>query len=183
MGTTGRAARSRSFDARIVLDDVTSMGAIEVPFDPKEAFGKVRAPVVVRVQEHMYRSTVCAMGDCWWVPLRKSHREAAGVEAGDVVRVTLSLDVSPRVVKTPRDLALALKGAGAAASWHALSYTHQREHVEAILGAKKPETRARRVENAVKMVVEWAATRGEASGAVRKGSNALANGTARQSME
>jgi uncharacterized protein YdeI (YjbR/CyaY-like superfamily) len=34
-----------------------------------------------------------------------------------------------------------------------LSYTHQREHVEAIEGAKKPETRQRRIDAAVRMLL------------------------------
>ena len=36
--------------------------------------------------------------------------------------------------------------------WRALSYSHQREHVEAIGEAKKPETRARRIERAARMI-------------------------------
>jgi uncharacterized protein YdeI (YjbR/CyaY-like superfamily) len=37
--------------------------------------------------------------------------------------------------------------------WRELSYTHQREHVEAIEEAKKPETRARRIAAAVDMLM------------------------------
>ena len=37
-------------------------------------------------------------------------------------------------------------------AWRALSSTHQREHVEAIEQAKKPETRTRRIERALEMV-------------------------------
>ena len=161
---------SRTFTATIVEDDDTSMGAIEVPFDPREVFGKVRAPVRVSIKGHEYRSTICSMGGCWWVPLRRSNREVAGVRAGYTVRVTLASYVSPRVVKTPRDLAVALWAAGAGAAWHAMSYTHQKEHVEAIHAAKKPETRARRVENAVSMVLEWQEKRGEAAGTLTKAS-------------
>ena len=36
--------------------------------------------------------------------------------------------------------------------WRELSYTHQREHVEAIMDAKKPETRERRMAAAVRMI-------------------------------
>ena len=36
--------------------------------------------------------------------------------------------------------------------WQDLSFTHQREYVESIEEARKPETRARRIENAVRMV-------------------------------
>ena len=42
-----------------------------------------------------------------------------------------------------------LQSAAALAAWQALAFTHQREHVEAIEGAKKPETRARRIEKAL----------------------------------
>ncbi|OLD46045.1 MAG: hypothetical protein AUI48_10190 [Chloroflexi bacterium 13_1_40CM_2_68_14] len=36
--------------------------------------------------------------------------------------------------------------------WRVLSYSHQREHVEAIEDARKSETRARRIEGAVRMI-------------------------------
>ncbi len=161
---------SRTFTTTIIEDDDTSLCAIEVPFDPKEVFGKVRAPVRVSIKGHEYRSTISSMGGCWWVPLRKSNREAAGVSAGDTVRVTLASDESPRVVRAPRDLAVALKAAGAGAAWHAMSFTHQREHVEAIVGAKKPDTRARRVESAVRMVLQWQEERGGAAGTLTRAS-------------
>ena len=36
--------------------------------------------------------------------------------------------------------------------WQELSYTHQRECVEAVEGAKRPETRERRIQRAVEQV-------------------------------
>ena len=62
-------------------------------------------------------------------------------------------DTAPREVEVPKDLASALKKSkGAAAGWEKLSYTHRKEHVLAIEEAKKPQTRARRVANALKML-------------------------------
>jgi uncharacterized protein YdeI (YjbR/CyaY-like superfamily) len=84
--------------------------------------------------------------------LRKSNREAAGLEGTETLNVRLDLDTEPRVVKPPADLVKALKAASAWDRWQALSFTHQREHVEAIEEAKKPETRTRRVDRAVQMV-------------------------------
>jgi uncharacterized protein YdeI (YjbR/CyaY-like superfamily) len=55
-------------------------------------------------------------------------------------------------VKPPADLVRALKAASAWERWQDLSFTHQREHVEAIEDAKKPETRVRRIERAVQMI-------------------------------
>ena len=142
---------ARTFKAKVVRDD--PMCYIEVPFDPKPVFGKVRAPVKVTVNGYSYRSTVAAMGGTVCIPLRKSHREAAGLEGGEVVSVRLELDDEPRVITAPPDLTRALKAAGAIERWQALSYTHQREHVEAIEESRKPETRSRRIAAAVRMVV------------------------------
>ena len=60
---------------------------------------------------------------------------------------------APRDVKVPEDLAAALKAAGARSAFDALAYTHRKEHVRAIEDAKKPDTRARRIEQAVQMVL------------------------------
>ena len=70
----------------------------------------------------------------------------------DTLDVRLDLDTEPRVVKPPADLVKALKAASVWDRWQDLSYSHQREHVEAIDEAKKPETRTRRIERAVQMV-------------------------------
>lgn len=127
-----------------------SMCFIPVPFDPKEVFGKVRAPVRVTLNGHTYRSTIAAMGGTVCIPLRKSHREAAGLQGGERIAVEIALDSEPRTVTLPADFARALKASRTAqGAWDQLSYTHQREHVESITGAKKPETRARRIAAAV----------------------------------
>jgi len=60
------------------------------------------------------------------------------------------LDTAARTVEPPRDFVKALKAAAPAwARWRELSYSHQREYVEAIADAKKPETRARRIATSV----------------------------------
>jgi hypothetical protein len=142
---------AKTYTTTIIRDGV--MCAIPVPFDPKPVFGKVRAPVTVTLNGYTFRSTIAAMGGPMFIPLRRSHREAAGVEGAETLTVTLALDTAPRTVAAPADLARALKAApGAPEAWKALSYTHQREHVEAIEGAKKPETRTRRIAAALAMV-------------------------------
>jgi hypothetical protein len=124
--------------------------AIRVPFDPKAVFGKTRAPVKVTLNGYTYRSTIAAMGGEFLIPLRKSHREAAGLKGTETLQVRLELDTDTRQVTPPADLIKALRATrGAMDAWKALSFTHQREHVEAIEEAKKPETRVRRIEKAV----------------------------------
>jgi len=142
---------SKTFEIRIVREG--SMCFIPLPFDPKSVFGKVRAPVKVTLNGYTYRSTIAAMGGPPCIPLRRSNREAAGLEGNETLEVRLDLDTTKREVKPPADLVKALKAAPPAWDrWQELSYTHKREYVEALAGAKQPETRARRLENAVRAV-------------------------------
>lgn len=142
---------SRTFKTKIVRDG--SMCFVPLTFDPRAVFGRVRAPVKVTLNGYTYRSTIAAMGGPPCVPLRRSHREAAGLEGDETLEVRLELDTEARVVKPPADLVKALRAMPPAwERWRKLSYTHQREHVEAIEGAKKPETRARRIDRAARAI-------------------------------
>lgn len=133
---------------------------IPLTFDPKSVFGKVRAPVRVTLNGYTYRSTIAAMGGPPWIPLRKSNREAAGLEGGETIEVRLDLDTEKREITPPADFSRALKAMPRAwDQWRELSYSHQREHVEAIEGAKKAETRARRIEAAIRMIQQMAKAR------------------------
>jgi hypothetical protein len=143
--------RSKTFKTTIVRDG--SMCFIPLTFDPRSVFGKVRAPVKVTLNGYTYRSTIAAMGGPPCIPPRRSNREAAGLGGGETLDVRLELDTEPRVIKPPADLAKGLKAAPPAwERWQALSYSHQREYAEFIEEAKKPETRARRIEGAVRTI-------------------------------
>jgi bacteriocin resistance YdeI/OmpD-like protein/uncharacterized protein DUF1905 len=142
---------SRTFSTTIVRNGSTCF--IPLTFDPRPVFGKVRAPVKVTVNGYTYRSTIAAMGGPPCIPLRRSNREAAGLEGGETLTVRLDSDTAPRVVKPPADLVKALKAAPPAWDrWRPLSFSHQREYVEWIDGAKKPETRVRRLAEIVRLL-------------------------------
>lgn len=142
---------TKTFRTTIVREG--SMCFIPVPFDPKPVFGKIRAPVKVTLNGYTYRSTIAPMGDTMCIPLRRSNREAAGLEGGETLDVRLELDTDKREVTPPADFVKALKAAPPAWDrWQELSYSHQREYVEALEQAKKPETRARRLENAIQAI-------------------------------
>jgi hypothetical protein len=139
---------SKTYKTTIVREG--SMCYIPVPFDPAPVFGRVRAPVKVTLNGYTFRSTIAPMGGTGAIPLRKSNREAAGLEGGETLDVRLDLDDGKREVTPPADFKKALQAAPPAWDrWQELSFTHQREYVEALADAKKPETRARRMENAV----------------------------------
>jgi hypothetical protein len=138
----------KTFRTTIVRDG--PMCFIPIPFDPRPVFGKVRVPVKVTLNGHTYPSTIASMGNGPCLPLRRSNREAAGLEGTETLSVTLTLDAAKREIRPPADFTRALKTkAGAWERFRKLSYSHQREHVEAIEDAKKPETRARRIALAV----------------------------------
>ena len=93
------------------------------------------------------------MGGPPCVPVRKSNRAAAGLEGSETVEVKLVLDTEKREVTPPADFVKALKAAPPAwERWQELSYSHQREYVEALADAKKAETRMRRLESAVQAI-------------------------------
>ena len=62
-------------------------------------------------------------------------------------RTTEGVDYVNRTVNPPADVLAALAATpGAEAAFHKMSFSHKREFMEAIADARKPETRARRIE-------------------------------------
>ena len=125
----------------------------EVPLDVRQEFGKARPPVKVTIKGYIYRSTVCVYGGKYYLPVRQERRDEAGLKGGDIIDVKIALDTEPRTVTPPSELSAAFKkSATAKVQWEKLSFTHKKEHADAILQAKKPETRARRVEKTLQML-------------------------------
>ena len=117
-----------------------------------------RPPVVVTLGGYTYRTTVAPMGGSYFVPLAAEHREAAGVMAGDAVDVRLELDTAPRDTALPDDLDAALDDA-ARSHFHSLAPSHRKEWVRWVEEAKKPETRAARIEKSAAALREGRKTR------------------------
>lgn len=98
-----------------------------------------------------YRGSLMPMGDgTYCLGVLKSIQEAAGVGQGDTISIELELDTAPRTIELPADLAKALAGdKKAAAAWDALSFTNKKEVAVSLEGAKRPETRERRLAQAL----------------------------------
>jgi hypothetical protein len=136
------------FRATVELGGKTATG-IQVPDEVVEALGSgKRPPVSVTVGGYTYRTTVAPMGGSFWIPLAAEHREAASLAAGDEVDVTVELDTAPREVALPDDLDTAMDDA-ARTAFQGLAPSHKKEWVRWVEEAKKPETRAARVEKTV----------------------------------
>lgn len=124
-----------------------------VPFDLKEAFGRARPPVKVTIGSHTWRTTPGVYGGVGYIGLNRGVRAAAGVDAGDRVRVAMELDTEPRTVEPPEDLRAALEAEpGALSTYEGLSFTYRREYAEWVEGAKRAETRTKRVAETVRRV-------------------------------
>jgi hypothetical protein len=133
-----------------IVDAPPALG-FDVPFDPKAELGKVRAPVRVTINGFTLRTTIARMGGRTFVGLNRAARDGTGVAAGDRVAVELVADDEPRTVEVPPDLAAALDGEPRA-FFDSLSYTHRKEYVRWIGGAKREATRLSRIAKAVEML-------------------------------
>lgn len=85
-----------------------------------------------------------------WVGVPKAARQAAGVALGDEVEIELTRDDSPRVLELAPELEAALKAEPDLRSrFEALSFSRRRELADPVAEARRPETRASRVERAL----------------------------------
>jgi hypothetical protein len=117
--------------------------------------GAKRFPVRATINAYTWRTSVGPMQGEFLLGLNRAVREAAGVEAGDAVEVTIELDTAPREVEVPPALATALAADPAASrQFEKLAFTHRKEYARWIGEAERPETRERRVAQAVEMLRE-----------------------------
>ena len=146
------AATKKRF--RVLLEKYEGMDAtsFHIPFDVKEAFGtRARVPVRGTINGFPFRSSIFPEREGrHYMVVNRETRAGANLKGGEEIDVVMERDEEPRTITPPPDLARALKAnREARAAWEKLSYTHQKEYAKAIEGAKKPETRERRIERAL----------------------------------
>jgi hypothetical protein len=164
---------------RTYVEPAEPMRGLEVPAGVVESFGRGRRPpVTITINGHSWRSRVAIMRGRYLLGLSIADRQAAGVETGDEVEVGLEFDREPRVVAVPADFARAL-GADpiARAGFDRLPDGRKREQVRAIEGAKKPETRTRRIEKALAALRDAGWAGGAAAGGGTRASKSSSGGS------
>lgn len=125
---------------------------VEVPFDVKEVYGtKGQVKIWATFDGFPYQGSLAPMGTGSHVlGIRKDIRKAIGKNFGEAVKVTIKPDLEPRTVTLPVDLEKVLtENPEAKLVFNKLSFTHQKEYVQWIEEAKKPETRQRRLEKLI----------------------------------
>lgn len=96
-----------------------------------------------------------AINDDWSGFRMRPEALVKGALAPVAERSNDNIDYVKRTVVLPDDAARAVKKhAGMFEFFHALAFTHRKEHVVAILDAKKPETRERRITKMVELLAE-----------------------------
>jgi Bacteriocin-protection, YdeI or OmpD-Associated/Domain of unknown function (DUF1905) len=150
---------------RAYVEPPEPMRGLEVPQEVVAALGGGKRPAVtITINGHSWKSRVAIMRGRYLLGLSNANRQAAAVVTGDEVEVEVELDAEPRVVVEPTDFARALDADPVArAAYDRLAYSRKREHVLAIESAKKPETRMRRIEEAVAMLRDQESVGGRAA--------------------
>ena len=137
--TTLESARGGGAVARIPKEHVAPLGGLK------------QMRILGTVNGVAFRSSTMPYRGGFYLGLHKATREAAGIEFGDPIEIEITRDDSPRVLALPQELEAALKAEPALGERFAsLSFSRRRELAEPISEAKRPETRARRLEDALR---------------------------------
>jgi hypothetical protein len=142
----------KEYSFRAKIENPGGGGAfVRIPFDVEQAFGMKRVPVIATIDGEPYRGTLVRMGEpCHILIVLKEIRKKIGKDFGDEVDVILEQDKEPRRVEIPEDFQRALEeDLQAKIAFDKLSYTHQKEYVNAIVESKRVETRISRIARSI----------------------------------
>jgi hypothetical protein len=135
------------FKVKLIGEHGKSTAALKPPFDVVEVFQRRgRVPVKGTINGFPFRSSLMNMGDGHMMAVNAEMRAGANCKSGDSVSVVMELDEEERKIEVPAPLRkIIASDAKTKEAWDRLSFTHQKEWVRAVEGAKKPETRQKRI--------------------------------------
>jgi hypothetical protein len=140
------------FEAVIIKVDGIDATYIEFPFSVEEEFGvKGQVKVKATFDGVEYRGSLAKMGHhCHRLGITKDIRNKISKQADDSVHVVVQKDDAPRVIDIPFDLIERFnENKDARNFFDSLSYTNQKKYIDWIEGAKKQETRVKRVADTI----------------------------------
>ena len=144
---------------------------MDVPEEVSRALGgKGYIPVVANAQGLVTRTTLVPAGNGRHrLFLHGRIRKKLGVDAGDLIGIVLRRDKKPDEIDVPADVAVALrKTRGAQAAFKMITPALRREFLRWVLNAKRPETRAKRIERAIPILIERARARKQRGARLKK---------------
>jgi hypothetical protein len=136
------------FEATIVK--LKGKVVLPIPFDPNEVWGqKQRHHITGSINGHKVRGAIDWDETQPFLSLGPAWRRGAGVDVGDRVGVTLAPE-GPQFADLAPDIAAALEDAPEArAFFEALATFYRKGYLKWIEGARRPETRAARIQEMV----------------------------------
>ncbi|MDN5200650.1 YdeI/OmpD-associated family protein [Fulvivirgaceae bacterium BMA10] len=141
--------KTQVFEAIIEKPDPGSDAAcISIPFDVQDVYGtKGQVKVKATFDGYEYRGVIANMGTgSHIIILTKAVRKAIGKDHGDQIKVTLLKDTEERVITIPDYFQKLLDQDQKIKSFfNSLSYTNRKEYINWMEGAKKQETKDRRI--------------------------------------
>jgi Bacteriocin-protection, YdeI or OmpD-Associated/Domain of unknown function (DUF1905) len=137
----------KKFKVKLQSHPGTEAAILKPPFDVVEVFErKGRVPVKGKINRFPFRSSLMNMGDGHMMVVNAQLRSGAKCKAGDTVTVIMDLDEDKRTVEVPAYLKKMIdRDPKAREFWPKVSFTHQKEYMREIEGAKRPETRDKRI--------------------------------------
>jgi len=144
--------KTLTFKARLEsISDTMEYYAFTVPVETSQALGTKKAVAVsVRMNGHdPFTVSLAPIGGGRHIlRVNAKARLAAGIKEGDNVRVEITVLDKATI---PAELTSALRAAGVLNGFKALSVGNQNFLIKKIAESAKPETRARRIEEAVEV--------------------------------
>lgn len=145
------------FEAEIIKEGNVNGAYVIFPEDTFPLFGK-KGHIKVKVvfdNRVSYRGSLASMGNgLHFLGVTMTIRKELGKKPGDSITVSIEPDNEVRTVEIPEDMESILREfPEAAETFNAMSYSHKREYVYWINGAKKTETRNRRLEKLIVLLL------------------------------
>jgi len=147
-------APEQTFDAELELHGTDGGVFLTVPFNVLEVYG-TSAQLHVRgtIDGFPFRLPLTPTSDGEHIlTVRKEIRNTIGKTWGQTVHVVLAPDTEDRSVEVPEDLTQALSSAGLLGAFDRLAYNYRKEYARWIERAKKPETRMKRLREAIELI-------------------------------
>jgi hypothetical protein len=110
--------------------------------------GRGRVMLAITYAGQVFRTSISVYRGQWMMVVNEAMRQG-GMTPPGIYTVDIEVDTAERTVEVPDDLAAAVSAAGLGEAWERQSYTNRKEFVRGVVEAKKPETRARRIEKVV----------------------------------
>lgn len=139
------------FKSEILKVEGKDASYIKIPFNVEEKYNAKRVKVKATFDGIEYKGSIVKMGvDCHILGITKAIRKSLNKTFGDIIDVTIEEDKEERIVEIPKEFKELLeKERKAKEFFETLSYSNKRKYILWITGAKKEETKIKRMNEAI----------------------------------